>query len=452
MISPSFRWLFTACLLAVTSLPLTAQSPLDEYVTEALANDHELVATRLVESERILAVDLAAANRRPSVDLRSDYLLSVGGRRIAFPIGDLFNPTYATLNQLTGTEEFPTNLENVDEQFLPSNFHDTRIEARLPLVQPLIGRETELRKAQLLEAQAGTAVAENDVRRQVRQLYYGWLQAEEGIRIVDSSRTVLLELLRINRVLLNNDKVTADAVYRTEAELAELDGRAAALRNRGNLARAALNRLRGRPLAAALRAVAPESVDTLLAPLSELRTRALANRPEFRQLDAGDLSLQRLAALQEAGGKPTLGAFLNAGAQGFFGGDLSEHPYASGGLSFAWNLYDGRKRDLTTQQTRVRRDQLAARRRAAATGIELEIYQARENFLQERAQLAAARAAARAAEAAYAIVDARYRNQQAITLELLDARNALTTARLESNLARYRMLQARADLRAAVGE
>ncbi|MEM6769603.1 MAG: TolC family protein [Bacteroidota bacterium] len=116
------------------------------------------------------------------------------------------------------------------------------------------------------------------------------------------------------------------------------------------------------------------------------------------------------------------------------------------------NLYDGGKRDLQKQQTRVQREQLQRQREDAANGIELQIFQAYQRLENERAQLAAATAGSRAAQATYSVVAAKYRNQQAILLELLDARNAWTTSRLNENLARFRMLQANAALLSAVGE
>ncbi|MEO0734555.1 MAG: hypothetical protein AAFZ52_17090 [Bacteroidota bacterium] len=115
--------LIAVYLVLLSGAVLHGQSAvLDTYVTEALAQNPSLLAKRLMENERAIAVELAGANKRATVDLKSDYLLSVGGRRINFPVGDLFNPTYATLNQLTGENNFPTDLENVNEQFLPSNF------------------------------------------------------------------------------------------------------------------------------------------------------------------------------------------------------------------------------------------------------------------------------------------------------------------------------------------
>lgn len=439
-------------LLGFPLLLSAQQTVLAGYVELALEQNPSLLASRLVENERMLGVELAAANRRPSVDLKSDYILSAGGRGIDFPVGDLFNPTYATLNQLTGTEQFPTNLENVNTRFIPSNFHDTRVEVRMPLLQPLISREEALRKAQVLEAEAATRTIANDVRRQVRDLYFAWLQSLEGQKIIDSSQVVLNEVLRVNRVLVENDKRTADAVYRTEAELATLAGRAATLRQQELLAQAALNRLLARDLTEPLVQMALTDLPASVESFNLLSTRARAQRSELQQLDAGAESLVRLEALQDVGRKPTLGAFLNTGAQGFLSGDLGDHPYFSGGLAFSWNLYDGKKRDLRQQQTRIQREQLSHQREDAARGIELQVWQTTQRITNERAQLSAAEDRERAAAASARIVEARYRNQNALLIEYLDARNEITTARLEANLARFRLHQAFAALQAALGE
>ncbi|MFT5988585.1 MAG: outer membrane protein [Paraglaciecola sp.] len=439
-------------LLAMPLMVAAQQTILTDYVDLALRQNPTLLASQLVENERMIAVELAAANRRLTADFKSDYILSAGGRGIDFPVGDLFNPTYATLNQLTGAEQFPTNLENVNTRFLPSNFHDTRVEARLPLLQPLIGREVALREAQVLEARLATKTLENEVRRQVRNLYFAWLQSLEGQKIIDSSRVVLRELLRVNWVLVDNDKRTADVVYRTEAELADLDGEAANLRQQELLAQAALNRLLARDLRVPLEEMPLTDLLGTVETFDLLSTRARAQRSELEQLDAGTESLVRLEAFQDAGSKPTLGVFLNVGAQGFLNGDFGDHPYVSGGLAFSWNLYDGRKRDLQQQQTRIQREQISRRRDDAARGIELQVWQATQRITNERAQLAAARNRERAAAASSRIVEVRYRNQNALLIEYLDARNQITTAQLKANLARFRLHQAYAALQAALGE
>jgi hypothetical protein len=37
----------------------------------------------------------------------TDYFMAGGGRTVDFPVGDLLNPVYTTLNQLTGGNNFP---------------------------------------------------------------------------------------------------------------------------------------------------------------------------------------------------------------------------------------------------------------------------------------------------------------------------------------------------------
>jgi outer membrane protein len=427
-------------------------SPIDGYVQRALAENPTLLAQRLVENERSLAIDLASANKQVTVDFRSDYLVSFGGRRINFPVGDLFNPTHATLNQLTGEDRFPTDLENVDEQLTPSNFHDTRLEARLPILQPLVGREIALREAQLMETQSATRVLENQLRLQIKDLYFAYLQSREGQRIIDSSRVALNELLRVNRVLVRNDKATPEIISRTEAEIAQLDGQRAAFEQNAAVAAAALNRLINRPPDAPLQDdFSTTELDTSLLAMSygDLSNLAQQQRPELKQLMAGQESLLRLEALQDAERRPTLGAFAQAGAQGFLEGDFGDQPYFTLGVGLSWNLLDGGKRNLRKQQTKLQRQQLALRQSDTKRAIDLEIWRAWQRIQNERSQLRAARSGSRAAKATYQIIDQRYRNQRAILIELLDARQQWTTSRLQENLALFRLLQAYAALEAA---
>ncbi|NJC25645.1 TolC family protein [Neolewinella antarctica] len=438
-------------LLAGTAL-FAQTTELDAYVEIALRQNPTLIASRLLENERSLGIELAAANRRPTVDLRSDYILAVGGRTLDFPVGDLFNPVYATLNEVANESRFPTNLENVNEQLMPNNFHDTRVEVRLPLLQPRIQREVALRRSQLREGELATETLRNNIRRQVRDLYYSYLLANEGVSIIDSARIVLTEVLRVNQVLVRNDKATADVVYRTESELAGLDGRTASYAQQKSVAAAALNRLLGRDVSTELAIASPDELPRTLAPLEELRTRGRAQRAELKQLDQGTSSLELLAELQNAGGKPTLDLFLNAGAQGFLDQEFDGQPYVTGGVAFNWSLYDGKKRGLQQQQTRLQGERLRQERADVANGVDVQVWQAWQRITNESAQLDAAEKAATAARASYRIIEAKYRAQQALLVELLDARNQVTQQELSINLSRFRLLQADAALRAALGE
>ena len=47
----------------------------------------------------------------PNVSFGASYSKADGGRTIDLPLGDLLNPVYKSLNQLTGSTKFP-NLQN----------------------------------------------------------------------------------------------------------------------------------------------------------------------------------------------------------------------------------------------------------------------------------------------------------------------------------------------------
>ncbi|MGB3545903.1 MAG: TolC family protein [Saprospiraceae bacterium] len=456
MLNTVQKILLVYCLFLLLPGALTAQTPaLDQLIQELDRQNPDLSAARLLENERLLEVELAAANRRPQVSLLSDYLFARGGRTIDFPVGDLFNPVYGTLNQLSGAERFPTDLENVNEQLMPNNFHDTRVEARLPLIQPLIRREAAVRRAGVSRARAATAVRRNDLVLQVRQLYYAYRQSVAGRAVIDSSIVVLQELARVNRSRVSNDLATREVVYRTEAELAKLAGQAAELDRQHLTARAALNRLLGRELDRPLPDENPIAVADTRLDLPDLATlsgTARSRRPELDQLSAGLQQLTDLADLQRAELQPTLGLRAQAGAQGRLNGDFSGQPYVTLGLGFAWTVYDGKKTDLRTQITRLQAEQLQQRRADTERAVELQTRQAYYRIQAAQARLRAAAAGIRATEETYRLTERRYRSQQAILLEVLDARNEWTTARLDYQLAYFELKSAEAKLAAALGE
>ena len=79
---------------------------IDGLVAEALRANLELEASGTTVGERLAALDAARARYLPAHDLTARYSAADGGRTIAFPVGDLLNPVYATLNHVTGSSRF----------------------------------------------------------------------------------------------------------------------------------------------------------------------------------------------------------------------------------------------------------------------------------------------------------------------------------------------------------
>lgn len=102
------------CWLALL-LPVSLQgqmSIVDEYVSEALANNLNLRSYQLSAAKQQSRVEQAKRLWQPNMDVNASCLFAEGGRTIVFPVGDLSNPVYGTLNRLTATQSFPEDLEN----------------------------------------------------------------------------------------------------------------------------------------------------------------------------------------------------------------------------------------------------------------------------------------------------------------------------------------------------
>ncbi|TAE53132.1 MAG: TolC family protein, partial [Bacteroidetes bacterium] len=125
--------LLLSCVLLLALAPVKAQSLLDSYVLQGIASNDMLRQKELQVEKSTWALKEARSLYLPSVSLLGSYTLSQGGRSINLPVGDLLNPVYQTLNQLTQSQQFP-QIENANEQLNPNNFYDIKFRTSMPLV------------------------------------------------------------------------------------------------------------------------------------------------------------------------------------------------------------------------------------------------------------------------------------------------------------------------------
>src|SRR5215203_3867819 len=128
------RLILTVALSMISfSWALEAQSKLEDYIFYGL--DHNLVLEQKEISldQAQQSLQIAKSYFLPSINVLADYTSGQGGRSIEFPIGDLLNPVYSSLNQLTQSDQFP-QLENVKTNFFPKNFYDAKVRTSLPLI------------------------------------------------------------------------------------------------------------------------------------------------------------------------------------------------------------------------------------------------------------------------------------------------------------------------------
>ena len=455
----------------------TAQTPvLDSLLAVAEASWPDLAARRADLAAATARATEADRAYRPDLSVGGTYTLAAGGRVIALPLGDLLNPAYATLNQLTETDAFP-RLENTEEQFLPNNFYDARLRVRQPLYRPEIAIGRERAREGVAAADAQAAVTAADLREAVRTAYFQWLSARTGVEVYTASLSLLDEAYRTTAALVRNGAALPLARERIVAERAGISAERVAAEARVANARAQLNSLLGNDLGAALPAprAGVGGTEVELDPMdltdsdsgSDSISVGFASRSSqgrnFERFDSlgGAQVLPELIALRAAvrlaaldaelewqWRRPRLGLQVDAGSQDF---DFGLQPYALAGLSLEIPLYDGNRHSARAQRIAAERDAAERRVASAERALDLRETVARNDLAAAEAALTAYAPAVAAAERAERDASRLYRAGATGYVELLDAQQQLTRTRLERNLAEYAVYLAFARLLRALG-
>ncbi len=381
----------------------------------------------------------------PSVGVQSRYTRSAGGRTIEFPVGDLLNPVYAALNDVTGSSAFPT-IDNEQIRFL----RKTEQETKANLVQPVfLPGASAWRRAASADAQrAGLTVAsvERDVAAGIRDTYLSWLQANQAVLIIEAARDQLREAHRATSALLENGLATNDAVFRIDADLSDIRQQLAMANNQVNLAAAALNTLLSRPLDSSIESVEVELLEAGFRAQNATLGAPIEARPELKVLDAAQDAAAAGVAQERSGRLPQVVVAADWGIQGTRYTFSDDSDFRTASVVATWTLFDGRRRSARIPRAAAQQRQVAAQRAAVQDQLELEVQAARWRLELAESNVLAARDGRTSAASAFRLTERRYSEGMATVLELLDARRILTLADQQVLLSRMDVLRAHVEL------
>ncbi len=129
---------------------------LEQYVQDGLNNNLSLKQEMLEIGKAAESIRQARALFYPQATFAPTYSYAAGGRRLDFPVGDLLNPAYKSLNELTGKNQFPTDIQNVNVLLAPTNFHDTKVSIQYSVYNPEINYNYLIQKKRWLKMSCGT--------------------------------------------------------------------------------------------------------------------------------------------------------------------------------------------------------------------------------------------------------------------------------------------------------
>ena len=426
-------------LALAAPLALPAQVPatsrpfatvVDEYVRAGLASNLTLRSQGFDVERAVAALDAARAGYLPGVSLTARYTRNEGGREFVLPLSRI-NPALAD--------------ETIS--FLRERDQDTRLGLTQPIYAPAIPASVRAQRSQIAASEYARLALARRLKRDITVSYLDWLRATRTVAIVDASRALLAENLRVNEALFSNGKLTEDQVLRARAELLEVEQQ---LRESANLAQQShryLNYLLNRPLEQPLESTEVERVAAQsAADGARLEADALANRPEIAEADSAARAADAQIGVARAALGPTLALGVDGGIQGEEYATGHGYNYSQASLQLSWKLFDGGANRAAVRAARALARRAAAQRDEIALQIQLEVQQALDRLDTAADSPATAEARSAAARAGFRIASRKRDEGMISQVEFIDARSTLTGAELNLNLTRFALLARQAEL------
>lgn len=324
---------------------LSAEIP-RKYITEGIKNNLALKQQNFSLKKASESLKEAKGKFLPSISIEARYSRAGGGRVIEFPIGDLVNPVYSTLNNLLEMNgqppPFTTVIENEAIPFLREKEHDTKIRIVQPIFNPNLSANYAINRDMLSSKKYEVTRFKQNLIKEIKVGYHNYLLSIRVHEIFNNTRKVAEEFHKISRILFKNGKATEEVVFRAEAELSKVESEIIKAEKDMIMARSYFNFLLNMPLDSPIEiSEAMKTPSGLIEDISFYRERALNNRPERKQLESGINAARGLKKLDTAAFLPSVTGVFDYGFQGekYTFGKNDDYWMASVVLS--WNIFNG---------------------------------------------------------------------------------------------------------------
>lgn len=439
-----------------TAPAIPASSILDNYLRIGLDSNLALHQRNFDLQRSLLDLKRARAQFEPQAGVSSQYTLADGGRTQSIPVGDLLNGVYSTLNQLTGTNKFP-QVANQSVQFLPNNFQDTKMEITLPILNTDLLYNKAVNSEIIHSRQADIDIYRRDLVRNIRQAYYQYLQTEKAVDIYSNALLNVQANLRISEKFVENNMATRESVLRAQSQVSHVQSSLISAENDRRNAAAYVNFLLNRPLDTPVltdsalltddtAAAQPGAHAAAASSNADAAAAAIAGREEFTRLKSTQNILATNLRWNQNYLIPKLNAFYDVGFQGYGYHFNNAQFYQLAGINLTWNLFKAGDNKYKISQARIDIRSTNEQYRQLTDQLTLEQQTTVNNYASAVEALHALADEVTSARETYRLADKRYREGQALQIELIDSRTQMTDAEIRLTLGRLAVLNRAADL------
>jgi outer membrane protein TolC len=426
-------------LLLLFALPLFGQkSVLDEYVATAFQQNITLQQKSIQVEKAMIALKTAQSLYQPSVAFQGGYQSGEGGRSIAFPVGDLLNPVYSTLNALTKSTAFP-QISNVETNFFPRDFYDVKVQTTMPLYNKDISYNKQIQEQSLSLQREDVSLYKRELVKQIKTAYYNYLLSLGLVKVYENSLNLALEGKKVNEKLLANGKGLPAYLLRSDSEIATIQAQIADAVKQNQAAQYYFNFLLNRELRAEIRI--DFEVEKAVAGVYSVVPGV---REELSLLSKSINIQETVLKMNESFYLPKLNGFVNLGSQATLNNISSKSGYYFFGLQMDIPIFSGKRNLYKVKQTQL---DIASAKNAldlSTKQFNMATEIAQKNVQSSIVSFQASTKSYEAASAYLRLIEKGYKEGVSTYLETVDARNQWMNAQINYQLKQFNVLIAAA--------
>jgi outer membrane protein TolC len=425
-----------ACILGQKSI-------LDEYI-EMGFQQNIVVQQKLISAEKaLLSLQSAQSLYQPTLAFQGGYQTGEGGRSISFPVGDMLNPVYSTLNQLTKSSAFP-QIANVETNFFPRNFYDVKLTTVMPIYNRDISINKEIQSQTLGIQKADIQVYKRELVKNIKTAYLNYLMAHKAIGIYQNGLLLAQEGKKINEKLLANGKGLPAYILRSENEVVQMASQLSEAEKQAESAKMYFNFLLNRELQTEIKTNFDEQEA-----LDILKKNQMADadqREELGMLKQAISLQQSVVKMNESFYLPKLNGYLNLGSQSSNWDFNQKSTYYLLGMQVDIPIFSGKRNLNKIKQSSMDVDMAKKSLDLTSKQVSLALQIAQKNLTQTWVAFRASQKQIDVANTYQKLIDKGYKEGVNTYIETLDARSQWTNAHLALNINQFKILIAAAQV------
>jgi outer membrane protein TolC len=280
---------------------------------------------------------------------------------------------------------------------------------------------------------------------EIKKAYYNVAMAEAVLSMLTGTRDLLTENIRVNKKLIDNDKVTLDYLYRSETELSKFDQELQNAEKNMRIASAYFNFLLNRSLSDSIIIVQPKTYPSLSDYTGNYTRLALENREELKKLSIHSTISEMQVDMNKSAKLPDMFVAVDYGFQGTEYRFNRNQDYVQASAILTWNLFSGFRNRSKIRQSILAKEIIDKKLEEAEKQIELQIINIMNELLTAEKGIIAAEQQVKNAREGFRLVKRKYEEGQASLIEFIDARSTLTRAEENLIISKYHYLSSFAE-------